>query len=524
MTFSLFSLPVLACAVVAFLLLFPYVQQTVYLIKLQPYKKQGARAPLTVWNFPMGLPWLFRLLRTMRTNTMPYDVLTQITESNRLTARMQTLGRFAFYTQHPENVKAMLATQFKQFGLGERHGQFFPLLGDGIFTLDGSGWSHSRALLRPQFSREQVSQLQTLGVHCEKLVNKLKEYPATGSRYLDVQEVFFELTIDTATEFLFGESVDLMSGGNPKIAQAVEFGKAFTDAQYMLTFRFIAQKFYPLLNSSTFQRQCEVCKSFTDSYVKLALQRAAEQEGQKTMADPSKQKYVFLDELVKETRDPNTLRDQSLNILLAGRDTTASLLSWVFYTLATNKAVLHTLRTAVLESFGPTTSDAITFESLKRCTYLRYVINETLRLYPTVPTNFRVAKEDCLLPRGGGSDPDKVYPMFVPKGAIVMYSAFVMHRLPHFWGPDAHEFKPERWYDVRGDNAHAWEYLPFNGGPRICLGQQFALTEASFAIVKILQSFKDIKIEEGYPATNPPMKSSLTLSLANGLPLQFVPA
>jgi hypothetical protein len=66
------------------------------------------------------------------------------------------LGRDIYMTCNPENVKALLATQFTDFGLGNRYEHFLPLLGDGIFTLDGAGWSHSRSLLRPQFSREQV--------------------------------------------------------------------------------------------------------------------------------------------------------------------------------------------------------------------------------------------------------------------------------------------------------------------------------------------------------------------------------
>jgi cytochrome P450 len=69
------------------------------------------------------------------------------------------LGRDIFMTCEPENVKAILATQFTDFGLGNRYQHFMPLLGDGIFTLDGDGWSHSRALLRPQFSRAQVMSL-----------------------------------------------------------------------------------------------------------------------------------------------------------------------------------------------------------------------------------------------------------------------------------------------------------------------------------------------------------------------------
>lgn len=89
--------------------------------------------------------------------------------------------------------------------------------------------------------------------------------------------------------------------------------------------------------------------------------------------------------------------------------------------------------------------------------------------------NFRVATKNTTLPVGGGKD--GLSPIFVGKGTTVAYSIFTTHRLKEFYGEDSSEFRPERWADL---NKLGWAYLPFNGGPRICLGQQFALTEASF--------------------------------------------
>lgn len=108
------------------------------------------------------------------------------------------------------------------------------------------------------------------------------------------------------------------------------------------------------------------------------------------------------------------LRDQAINVLVAGRDTTASLLSWTLLMLARHKPVFYKLRQVIIEEFGNGEDVSnITFESLKRCEYLRYVLNETLRLYPTVPNNFRYALKDTSLPRGGGKD--GTGPIFIPK-------------------------------------------------------------------------------------------------------------
>lgn len=164
---------------------------------------------------------------------------------------------------------------------------------------------------------------------------------------------------------------------------------------------------------------------------------------------------MFLEALAAETRDPIELRSQMLNILLAGRDTTASLIGWVFYSLARDPVRYAKLRNIVLEEFGTYSQPRdITFARLKSCQYLQYVNNEALRLYPVVPVNSRTANKDTTLPRGGG--PDGQSPIFIPKGRACDYSVFVMHRRKDLWGADADDFNPERWEKRRV----GWDFLP----------------------------------------------------------------
>jgi cytochrome P450 len=90
-----------------------------------------------------------------------------------------------------------------------------------------------------------------------------------------------------------------------------------------------------------------------------------------------------------------------------------------------------------------------------------------LRLQPPVPVNFRVSTKDTSLPVGGGADGRS--PIYIRKGTMVSYNVFAMHRRTDLWGKDAKTFRPERWEE---NAKHGWEYLPFNGGPRICLGRK----------------------------------------------------
>jgi cytochrome P450 len=138
-----------------------------------------------------------------------------------------------------------------------------------------------------------------------------------------------------------------------------------------------------------------------------------------------------------------------------------------------------------------------------------------LRTHPVVPANSRYAIRDTVLPLGGGVDGKS--PLFVPKGTMVGYNTYVMHRRTDLYGPDANEYIPERWATLRP----GWEYLPFNGGPRICLGQQYALTEASYVTVRLVQEFSAIESRDPGDWVE---GLTLTLCSLNGTKVGLTPA
>ena len=117
-----------------------------------------------------------------------------------------------------------------------------------------------------------------------------------------------------------------------------------------------------------------------------------------------------------------------------------------------------------------------------------------LRLYPPVPLNNRTATKTTILPTGGG--PDGHSPILVRKGELVVISQYVNSRRRNIFGPDADEFRPERW---EGDELSriGWAYFPFSGGPRQCLGEDFALTEVSYTVVRLLQASSLIALPAG---------------------------
>lgn len=141
------------------------------------------------------------------------------------------------------------------------------------------------------------------------------------------------------------------------------------------------------------------------------------------------------------------LRDQLVAVLLAGRDTTAVTLSWLFYELSQQPKIVAKLREEIVGRVGE--HKVPTYEDLKSMRYLNHVINETLRLYPVVPYNVRVALQDCTLPRGGG--PDGTEPIGITKDTPIGYSTLIMQRRADIYPPassgfpDHMKFVPERW-------------------------------------------------------------------------------
>jgi cytochrome P450 len=355
----------------------------------------------------------------------------------------------------------------------------------GIFTNDGADWSHSREMLRPNFVRSQIGDVATFERHISHLIAKLPRDSST----VDLAEFFFRLTMDSATEFLFGESTDSLTKDSEE-----GFAGAFNRSQDNIAMRArfgILVKWMPsLFGIGSMNKDQKFVHDFVDYYVEKGCAKRDQLRAQGKTEEKSN-RYIFIDELVSQTNDRTRIRSEALNILLAGRDTTASLLTNVWWILSKRPDLWAKLQTEVtsLDGAHPT------FEQLKDLKFLRALLNESLRLYPVVPQNSREAQEDTTLPIGGG--PDGSSPLFVPKGQVVGWSVYAMHRRTDYYGADAEEFRPERWLDDPATGTKGlrpgWEYLPFNGGARICLGQQFALTEASYTTVRLCQAFGGIE-------------------------------
>lgn len=258
--------------------------------------------------------------------------------------------------------------------------------------------------------------------------------------------------------------------------------------------------------------------SFVYQYVEQALRLSPEELETKTKSDLS---YTFLHELASYTRDPKVLRDQVVAVLLAGRDTTASTLSWALYELGRHPEMVRKLRAEILDVVGPDRTP--TYADLKSMKYLQNTVNETLRLYPVIPFNVRFSLHDTTLPRGGG--PDGSQPLAVLKDTPIGYTTLMLHRRADLYPapsanfPPPDQFCPERWFHWQ---PKPWHYIPFNGGPRICIGQQFALTELSYVLTRMFQRYERVEsLMQSVDGGKPTLKAEIVLLPGDGVNVAF---
>ncbi|GES63507.1 cytochrome P450 alkane hydroxylase [Aspergillus terreus] len=488
----------------------------------------GGRAPQVRFYLPYAMDFIYRSSKANREHK-DLEFFTEAMRTAKGAAALDNpktaeanagMAARVIFTKDPENIKALLTGQFADYGKGESfHRDWREFLGDSIFATDGELWSRSRHLIRPMFVRDRIVDTEIFEKHVQHLIPLLEGSGSpTGSKIVDVGELFFRFTLDASTDYLLGQGTDSLQ--NPE----TEFAEAFRYVQHRQALFFRLGVFGPLLSRKKFREQLKVMDDFIQPYIDRVLSLSTAELDQKLS-----KKETFLDALARFTRDPRVLRDQLVAVLLAGRDTTAGTLSFCLFELSRHPEIVAKLREEIRSRVGlGANGQKPTYNDLKEMKYLNAVLNETMRLYPIVPFNVRFSLRDTTLPRGGG--PDGRAPIGVLEGTKIIYSTMIMQRSPEFYPPpgspnyfDPRKWHPERW--ISGWQPKPWQFIPFNGGPRICIGQQFATIEMGYTVVRILQAFEQV---QGIPVAgknrveDPVLQFEVTLSPGSELNCVFV--
>ncbi|KAI0076688.1 cytochrome P450 [Panus rudis PR-1116 ss-1] len=467
--------------------------------------QRGARmVPVVVGKWPGNLDVLLRMKREVKSRYLCDFFLDLFQEYQSTIVNLRILGADLFVTMDEEHIKFISATGFNNFWRGRKQKERLELfLGNGIFNRDDDEWRLHRNMARPFFARERISDMDLFGKYADSTLSIISSL-TSGHAPIEVQDLYARFTLDTASEVLFGEKLNTLHGALPIPGQTGlsakgsatndEFGsfaQSFEKAQEIIIERTNRGYFWPIyqLFKDDVQPHAETIDRFLDPIISRVLLH--KQQMRKAGIVSTVEHSTFLEYLTDNTEDPKVLRDQLLNILLASRDTTSCLLTFVTYIMAMHPEVARRLRAEVLEHVGPDRPP--TLDDIKNLRYLHAVINETLRVFPPVPMNQRECRPQAtMFPKSDRTFPEHSNtPVYVPPNTSVLFTTLLTHRNPSLWGPDADVFDPDRWLDERLSRflENPMMFTPFSAGPRICLGQNYARNEASFFLVRLLQQF-----------------------------------
>ncbi|CAK5272720.1 unnamed protein product, partial [Mycena citricolor] len=516
---------------------------------------------------------LLTMLRHARVHGYPGDGFAEWVEELGPVINVRVLWVDNILTTSPDHIKQILATDFNNYEkgasvvcpaeaerislpinsfAGERFQQEMnSVLGSGVFNSDGEMWKFHRTLTRPYFSRDRISHFEIFDAHANSVISILKTRLRAGYA-VDFQDLIGRFTMDSATEFLFGTCVNSLQadvpfahnvGAFPRPSEAAQVANTFLDAfaaaMHAISEREVLGNVWPLFEmwEDKTAAPMAVVSAFLDPIIEAAVERKRMKKQMRGAGEAvdgeQNEDSTLLDELLVSTDDPKVLKDETLNILLAGRDTTMHVTTMVIYFLSMYPDVCARLRAEVLEYVGPTRRP--TYDDVKNMKYLRAVINGVPL---SAAAGYRVTMTEqsrcgyiplCRLTSGDspgrlsksrrkidgpltgirstrrpGHHPIQMRNRSIsrpkPSAHRCPYSVFLMHRRKDLWGNDAEEFDPDRFIDPARLKssllANTFAFLPFNAGPRICLGQQFAYNEMSFVLVRLLQAFESFALAE----------------------------
>ncbi|KAJ4881211.1 hypothetical protein Rs2_38266 [Raphanus sativus] len=414
-----------------------------------------------------------------------------------------------------------------------------PIMGKGLIPADLDTWKLRRRAITPAFHALYLEAMVKVFSDCsEKMISKSEKLlrdSGGDTIELDLEAEFSSLALDIIGLSVFNYDFGSVTKESPVI-KAV-YGTLF-EAEHRSTFYFPYWNFPParwiVPRQRKFQSDLKIINECLDGLIQNAKETRQETDVEKLQQrDYSNLKDASLLRFLVDMRgvdiDDRQLRDDLMTMLIAGHETTAAVLTWAVYLLAQSPAKIRKAQSEIDAVLG---ENAPTYESLKKLEYIRLTVVESLRLYPQPPLLIRRTLKPETLPGGykGEKEGHKV-----PKGTDIFISVYNLHRSPYFWD-NPQEFEPERFLRTKESNGiEGWAgfdpsrspgalypneiiadfaFLPFGGGPRKCIGDQFALMESTVALAMLLQKF-DVELRG--PPESVELVSGATIHAKNGM-------
>lgn len=407
-------------------------------------------------------------------------------------ARFTVFGREALLFSEPELIREVLLGQPKSFRKSRGLQLAKALLGDGLLTSEGDMHKRQRKLASPAFAKNRM------GRYGDEMVRITREHAATYAKgeSVDVNQLMMRLTLAIVNKTLFDADV---TRDAPKVAAALEV--ILNNMDRLLNPFTEIMNLLPLPSTLRLREATETLNTIV---YRIIAERRANPEDRGDLLS------IFLtaqdDETGGTPMTDKQIRDECLTLFIAGHETTANALAWTLYLLAKNPEWVTRAQAEIRAATAGNGVTAIHFPQLK---ILYNIFAEALRLYPPAWTISREAAVDT-----------EALGYKVAAGTTVVMSQWVMHRHPQYW-PDAEKFDPDRFLPENEATRPKFAYFPFGGGPRQCIGDQFAWMEGVLILAVLLEKFTPTLAEPGYEADIHPM---ITLRPRGGMPLILKPA
>lgn len=423
-------------------------------------------------------------------------------------------GRSFIFIVDPDLIDLLFRLKFGDADKGsEVRAALSPMFGKGIFSSDGIIWKKHRAIASRMFTVRSLRDymFKVFIETTDLFIKKCEEIYAKDGE-VDIYDMYNRLTLEAFTQVAFGVPLGTISCA-PK---EVQFSKSFDEGFQICTKRFFdvtwpIQKLLNIGREKTLKKHLKIINEFAKDIIHKKKQHFKRLQEKKTNNNNEslKERYDLMSLFLKDDQNvkDEELRDVALNFIIAGRDTTAQLLSWFSYLLTQpeNSKIEENIMKEINQYIGDSVD--LDYNVISNCQYLESSFLETLRLRPSVPHLVRYAKTDIPLPTGN----------IIRKGNGIVIPTFAMGRMPWIW-KDPLKFNPDRFND-KNQKYSPSQYPAFNIPPRLCLGKHVALLEAKIAIIKLFKKYK----LEAIPNQEVTYEFSVTNQMKNGFKVKLIP-
>ena len=405
---------------------------------------------------PKGLPLLGSAINHLR-DPLGFSTKCAHSYGDVVFFRVGPIRTYMF--NHPSLIEEILRKQSESLIKSVDYRALQEVFGNGLLLSEGSFWKRHRRLMQPAFHHERIVAYSEVMTACTD--RKLASWQDGETR--DLHQEMMQLTLDIVARTLFGADVAKNTSEVENALNTIMVHyKSYAKQMQVVS---VLPKWLPIPGQGRFREAVEQLNAIVYGIIRDRRQMPGE--------DLLSMLLQATDEDGSQLSDQE-LRDEVTTLLLAGHETTANALSWTLMLLSQHPEVearlLQELQ-SVLGDRAPTVAD------LDQLFYLQRVIQESMRIYPPVWALSREVVRDC-----------QIGEYRLPPGTLVYVSPWVMHRDSRFFeAPD--QFRPERWADHLEQCLPPGAYFPFGDGPRVCIGQSFAMMEVKLLLAKIVQTF-----------------------------------